>query len=382
MNWKLVLVSTAAMVTVVMGGILASRSGAVTWTELDLQRIASLSLSSLPALPADPSNAVADLPAAAELGRKLFFDTRLSANGKVACASCHVPDQRFQDGIPLGRGVGEGTRRTMPIAGTAYSPWQFWDGRADSQWAQALGPLENPMEHGNSRKAVIDVVAAFYDVEFTEVFGAAPGTLPLDLAFADIGKAIAAFERTITPKRSRFDAYADAVSAGQSSDALSAQEAAGLRLFIGEANCLDCHNGPLFTDNDFHNTGVPAVPSLPPDRGRVEGTLTVQRDPFNCLGEFSDADPEQCMELKFMKADGEELVRAFKTPSLRDVAERSPFMHAGQIQSLAEVVAHYDQAPSAPEGHTELVPLNLTLDEQKALIAFLASLSSIEPLLD
>lgn len=184
------------------------------------------------------------------------------------------------------------------------------------------------------------------------------------------------------PKRSRFDAYADAVAVGQDSDALTAQEAAGLKLFIGDANCINCHNGPLFTDNDFHNTGVPAVPSLPTDIGRAEGAISVQNDPFNCLGPYSDADPEECMELTFIKADGEELVRAFKTPSLRDVADRPPFMHAGQIASLADVVAHYDLAPTAPEGHSELVPLGLTQEEREALTGFLSSLSSLEPLSD
>ena len=104
--------------------------------------------------------------------------------------------------------------------------------------------------------------------------------------------------------------------------------------------------------------------------------MAVQLDPFNCLGEFSDAKPQECMELTFMKAEGEELVRAFKTPSLRDVADRPPFMHAGQIASLADVVAHYNNAPDAPTGHSELVPLNLSAAEQDALVAFLASLSS------
>lgn len=382
MNTKLALISTAAIFAAVTAGIVASGSQAVTWTEQERQRIASLSLSNLPALPPDPSNSVADVPAAAALGRRLFFDTRLSSNGEVACASCHLPDRQFQDGLPLGRGIGETPRRTMPIAGTAYSPWQFWDGRSDSQWAQALGPLENPLEHGSDRTAVVEVVSANYSDEFKAVFGTLPADLPLDHAFANVGKAIAAFERTIMPKRSRFDAYADAVAVGQDSDALTAQEAAGLKLFIGEANCLNCHNGPLLTDNDFHNTGVAAVPSLPTDIGRAEGAISVQNDPFNCLGPYSDADPEECVELTFIKADGEELVRAFKTPSLRDVAERPPFMHAGQIASLAEVVAHYNLAPTAPEGHSELAPLGLTLEEREALAAFLSSLSSLEPLSD
>lgn len=381
MDRKLALFSAAAILAAMTAGMLASvpRDASVRWTDRELQLISSLSLSGLPELPPDPSNAVADDPRAAVLGRKLFFDTRMSGNGKVACASCHLPDRQFQDGIPLGRGIGETARRTMPIAGTAYSPWQFWDGRADSQWAQALGPLENPAEHGSNRQAIVEVVAANYAQEFRAVFGAEPVELPLDRAFANVGKAIAAFERTIVPQKSRFDLYADAVSSGQPSDALTAQELTGLKLFIGAGNCVNCHNGPLFTDNDFHNTGVPAVAHLPPDTGRAGGVAIVQRDPFNCLGEFSDAKPEVCTELTFMKSEGEELVRAFKTPSLRNVAARAPFMHAGQMASLADVVAHYSEAPLAPEGHSELEPLDLSQEEQDALVAFLVTLSSEAP---
>ena len=152
------------------------------WNDAQRQRIASLSLSALPPLPADPSNAVADDPTAAALGKALFFDTRLSANGKVACATCHAPDKQFQDGTSVGHGIGTGSRRTMPIAGTAYSPWMFWDGRADSQWAQALGPLENPVEHGSSRQAVTQVVAEHYAAYYQAVFHALPQSQPVQTA--------------------------------------------------------------------------------------------------------------------------------------------------------------------------------------------------------
>ncbi len=377
MNRPVLFGSTAALALVIAGGLFAfPQDPGIPWSEEERGRIASLSLSNLPPLPPDPSNAVADDPAAARLGRALFFDARLSSNGEVSCASCHLPEQQFQDGTPLAHGIGTTTRRTMPIAGTAYSPWLFWDGRADSQWAQALGPLENPVEHGSNRHAIVRLVAEAYGEEFTTVFGAAPDQMSVDRAFANVGKAIAAFERTIMPERSRFDIYADAIAEGRQSDALSEQEIAGLALFIGEANCLNCHNGPLFTDNDFHNTGIPAVASLPTDIGRIEGAQRVLSDPFNCLGEFSDADPAQCLELGFIKAEGEELVRAYKTPSLRNVADRAPFMHAGQVGTLADVVAHYNAAPDAPAGHSELEALHLTETKMANLIAFLQSLSS------
>jgi cytochrome c peroxidase len=367
-------VSTAAILLLATSGILASWGQTETWTEEERQRIASLSLSTLPDLPPDPTNAVADDPAAAALGRELFFDTRLSANGEVSCASCHLPDRHFQDSAPSGRGIGETTRRTMPIAGTAYSPFLFWDGRADSLWAQALGPLEHPSEHGSNRADIVALLATSYREAFIQLFGNAPNDMPVDVAFANVGKAIAAFERTILPQPSRFDDYADAIALGERSDALDEQEINGLRLFIGDAGCLNCHNGPLLTDNDFHNTGVPAVSSLPPDMGRAEGVLVVRSDPFNCLGAFSDATAEDCAELNFMKASGDELIRAYKTPSLRNVSQRAPFMHAGQIQSLADVVAHYSSAPPAPAGQSELDTLHLTAEEQLALIAFLMAL--------
>src|SRR5688572_2851018 len=144
------------------------------WSAEERALLRSLSYSSMEAVPADPSNKYADNERAAELGHRLFFDTRLSGNGKVACASCHVPSQDFQDAKPLGVGVGVANRRTMPIASTAHSPWQFWDGRADSQWGQALGPLESPVEHGGTRAQYAHVVAESYRVEYETLFGALP----------------------------------------------------------------------------------------------------------------------------------------------------------------------------------------------------------------
>jgi cytochrome c peroxidase len=123
------------------------------WSAEERETLRSLSLASLEPLPADPSNRVADDTAAAALGHRLFFDTRLSGNGQVSCATCHIPGRDFQDGLPLAEGVATTARRTMPIAGTAHSPWQFWDGRADSQWAQALGPLESELSGPCGRPA-------------------------------------------------------------------------------------------------------------------------------------------------------------------------------------------------------------------------------------
>src|SRR5688500_6582852 len=306
------------------------------WTADQRALLRSLSLSSLGALPADPSNRYANDPAAARLGQQLFFDTRLSSTGTVSCASCHIAEQDFQDGLPLAKGVGQTARRTMPVAGTAHSPWQFWDGRADSQWGQALGPLESGVEHGGDRTQYAHLMAAEYRKEYEAVFGPLPdlGDLPpragpvvdakraaewaqmsatrrdeVSRIFSNIGKAIAAYERRIGFAPARFDRYVDATLSGraQGTDgAFTRDEEEGLRLFIGKASCVNCHNGPLFTDNSFHNTGVP-VPavSLPADSGRAVGVRQAVAGEFSCTSRYSDAKAEDCQELRFAVTEGE-----------------------------------------------------------------------------
>jgi cytochrome c peroxidase len=359
----------------------AARPRTDRWSTEQIDELRMLSISGLGKPAADPTNRVADDPEAAKLGHELFFDERLSSNGKVSCASCHQPDRDFQDGTALAHGVGRTNRRTMPIAGTAFSPFLFWDGRKDSQWAQALGPLESPVEHGGSRGQYARVIAENYRASYERVFGALPDLSrdreAVTRVFVNIGKAMAAYERRIQHAPSRFDRYVDALTATgrPPADVLSDDEVAGLRLFIGKANCTQCHNGPLLTNNEFHNTGVPANRSVPQDRGRSEGVKNVLADEFNCRSRWSDATAAQCSELDFLKADGHELERAFKVPSLRGVAERAPYMHAGQFATLAEVLDHYNRAPAAPDGHTELRPLKLNARELRQLEAFLRSLS-------
>jgi cytochrome c peroxidase len=374
------------------------------WTEKELTTIRSLWLGSLPALPLDPSNKYADDPRAAKLGQKIFFDTRFSANGKVACASCHKPELSFTDGRARAKGIGETPRKSMSLVGAAYSPWLFWDGRKDSLWAQALGPLENPLEHGGSRTMYAHLINKHYRTEFEAIFGKLPDLSKLSAAaapvadvttraawgkltpetrasithvYVNIGKAIAAYERKILPGASRFDAYVKSLLEGNSNAArFTADEVAGLRLFIGRANCTNCHNGALLTNNAFHNTGIPVVPGLPEDTGRAQGVKQVLEDEFNCLSIYSDAKPSQCGELRFLKADGTDLVRAFKPPSLRNVAQTAPYMEVGQKKTLREVLEHYNQAPQAPAGHSELKPLGLSSNELEQLETFLKSLNA------
>jgi cytochrome c peroxidase len=402
-RWFLVLAGLACIIAAV--GVSAAIFGPY-WSAEEIKRIQSLSLASLPALRSDPSNRVSDDPAAAALGKALFFDTRLSANGTISCATCHKPDHQFQDDLPVGHGMGEGTRRTMPIAGSAYFPFLFWDGRKDSQWSQALGPLENPVEHGADRTMVVRLVTAAYKPQYEALFGPSPSVedLPdhampgnageladawnkmtpeqqqqVNRAYANVGKSIAAFERTIAPQPTRFDTYASTLPKGDQKQArgiFSDKERAGLKLFIGQGNCVSCHNGPMLTDNAFHNLGLPGADPAT-DSGRSTSVATLKADPFNCLGLFSDAKPSACVELKFVTTTSPDLVGAFRSPSLRGVGQRMPTMHAGQFATLNELLAHYNKAPSAVFGRTELKPLGLSDEQLGDIEAFLHTLDAL-----
>lgn len=397
-------------VTIAVGliGILtaAAASARGGWSAGQLAELRSLSLAELEPVPLDPTNRVADDPAATDFGRRLFFDARLSSNGRVACSTCHQPDRRFQDGTALGAGVGTTGRRTMPIAATARLPFLFWDGRKDSLWAQALGPLESAVEHGGTRAQYAHLVAEHYTRDYERLFGPLPdlGGVPrsagpgadrqaasawsslsaaqredVTRVFVNIGKAIAAFERRIDPLPSRFDQYVSALSGnGDAAELLTADEVAGLRLFVGKANCTRCHNGPLFSNAEFHNTGVPERDGLPLDDGRLAGAAAVLRDEFNCRSRWSD-DSTTCPELDYMASGDAALRRAYKVPSLRDVAQRAPYMHAGQFATLAEVLDHYNRAPAAPAGQSELEPLGLEPGELRQIEAFLHTLTSPPP---
>lgn len=380
------------------------------WSEADLDTLRSLWIESLPPLPEDPSNAVADDDRAALMGNRLFFDTRMSANGDVSCATCHNPDLEFTDGRRKGRGIGESKRNTRSIVGSAYSPWLYWDGRRDSLWSQALSPLEDSNEHGSNRMHLVRFVTSepTYKSMYEALFGpvpdftdsnrypaaAAPGDneelalawrqmrkqdqQTVNRVFANIGKVIAAYERTLLPVRTRFDDYVRAVidDDEQAQRAVfNNDEIVGLQLFIGAARCTECHNGPLLTNDEFHNTAVLAFPGDLPDRGRIDGVRDVVESEFNCLGEYSDDSHRRCPELTFVRT-GPELIGAVRTPSLRNLARTGPYMHRGQIDGLAGVLEHYNRAPDAMIGHNEAKPLGLSRPQLRRLEAFLETLAA------
>ena len=197
--------------------------------------------------------------------------------------------------------------------------------------------------------------------------------------FANVGKAIAAYERILLPAPSRFDAYVQSLVSKESEnsrDIFSNDEIKGLRLFIGEARCIECHNGPLLTNFEFHNTGIISYPGDLPDRGRVDGVREVRSNPFNCQGLYSELESEQCLELIHAR-EGLELIGAMKTPSLRNLEGTAPYMHKGQIKTLAQTLDHYNEAPFAMIGHNEAEEiLGMLSYELNQLEAFLLSLQA------
>ncbi|MBK7947365.1 MAG: hypothetical protein IPK00_01105 [Deltaproteobacteria bacterium] len=388
------------------------------FSESERSLLRSLSIDALPAVPKDPSNRVADDPDAARLGQLLFFDARLSSNGKVACATCHEPARFFTDGRAVSEGVGTTNRNAPTVVGSAYSPWLFWDGRRDSLWAQALAPFEASAEMNVTRVEVVrhvvrDPVASKL---YREVFGRAPlegdpGRLPpraspfgdpatqdawarlpaadreaVDRAFADLGKALAAYQRQLVPGPGRFDRYvrslaSPATPAGpDAAAALSPLERQGLALFLdsGRTQCLRCHNGALLTNQAFHRIGTELMAGGFPEFGRFLGIQAALIDPFNCLGPFSDAKPDDCRELRFLRRDHVQAESGkFKTPTLRGLSRTAPYMHDGRMATLEAVIEHYRHPPPRdpdPSMAHELLPLELSDDESRALVAFLHTL--------
>jgi cytochrome c peroxidase len=363
--------------------------------------------------PADPTNRFATDPRAAALGQFLFFDKRLSPDGKFACATCHDPARAFTDGEPLARGRVPLARNTPTLLDAARTRWLFWDGRADSLWSQALVPLEAADEMGTSRCRVAHHVASDPELKraYESLFGALPELtrVPLDAGplggaddprrrawlalaeadrtavervFANVGKALAAYERKLVSQGSAFDLFVSALRAGDPRATATYPEAAqrGLALFLGRANCRSCHVGPTFSDQEFHNIGVPARDGLvAPDPARHAGIEQLLRTPFNSRGLFSDErDGERASELGQLAATPE-VWAAWRTPSLRNVARTAPYMHQGQFATLRDVLEYYstlkDSVPVGHHGEKVLAPLHLSASEVDELVAFLETLS-------
>lgn len=287
-----------------------------------------------------PSDNVAS-PARIELGERLFREPRLSANGRISCATCHNPALGFTDGVPISTAgaTGERLRRHTPaLWNLAWAPRLYWDGRATSLEDQAQYPMSHADEMASSPAGAAQQLAQ--DQGYREAFRIAypeSGGIDGDAVL----KALAAYERTLVSPPTRFDQWL----AGDA-DALKPEEQRGLALFLGKAQCANCHTGFAFTDYGFHDIGLPT----------------------NDLGRGAIVDVAAANH-------------AFKTPGLRELAWTAPYMHDGSLPTLEDVVRHYEGGGvlRSTRSHDMPRPFRLTEEERSDLVAFLESLSSDQP---
>jgi len=346
-------------------------------------------LSPLGAPPPDATDHLANDARAVRLGQYLFFYPGFSANGRIACSSCHQPAHAFSDGRRLAKGLAIGTRNTPTLLDVAYGHWFFLDGRADSLWAQPVQVFENPKEMGSTRLRVARAVHSRPALRraYARVFGPIPplsGETAVELVVANVGKALEAYERELISRDAPFDRYVAALRRGDhdADTLLSPAARRGLALFIGPAHCTLCHSGPDFSDGEFHNLGLPSLPGRPLDTGRADALHTLVTSPFKGTGAFSDhPNGEARQKLEFLPRPESQLGK-FKTPTLRNVALTAPYMHDGRFTTLRQVLQFYAEGKAASRGHVvgqreatlNLIP-HLTPGQISDLIAFLKSLT-------
>jgi len=322
---------------------IASDSPAQPLTGVEVHSLGPQKLGSLPPVPVPPDNPQTTMKIL--LGKELYFDTRLSKDNTISCATCHNPVMGWSDKGPTSEGIGlqRGGRRSPPVSNAAYLPLQFWDGRAQSLEEQAKGPIQNPVEMGNTHESMLRTVDHIpgYAEQFKSVFGTGPITVD------QVAQAIAAFERTVVTTDSPFDRFVKGDEL-----ALTPLEKKGLEIFNGKGHCTACHWGSHFTNGRFHNLGVAQTGPLKVDDGRYEIT----------------------------KNPGDK--RAFKTPTIRDAALRPPYMHTGGERTLRDVVLFYNKGGGSHDANLDplMVPLGLTNQEVEALIAFMTrAMTSLNP---
>ena len=281
-------------------------------------------------------------PAKVELGKKLFFDPRLSGDGNMSCATCHSPLFGWSDGLPTAKGVKSMVlgRASPTVINTAYNSLQMWDGRKATLEDQAMGPMEANVEMNMDTKRLFAWLND--NPGYRQLFSTAFPGQPIDAG--TVSKAIASFERTVVSNTSPFDQWV----AGKK-DAMTPDQVKGFALFIDpkKANCAACHSGPNFTDNGFHNLGLASFGGAEPDMGRF-----AQKPVASMKG-------------------------AFKTPTVREAGRTAPYFHDGSAASLEQVVAFYAKGGEVTTNLSKsMKPLSLTPEEVSQLVAFMGALSS------
>lgn len=340
------------------------------FTEQDWAHLQQLVLTNEPA---DPGNTFATSSAARRLGQKLFFDLGMAtrtADGKaVSCASCHSPKTWFSDPnrTSVSRGVGLTARNSPSLVNVGFYQWWGWGGGADSIWGQVVHAFESKATMGGTAAIVHARVLTKYEADFNEAFFATTGKPLSQLtpaeAYPFMLKAWGAYIASLESKRAPFDLFAS----GEDPSALNPQQKRGLKLFIGKAGCIQCHSGPSFSDNKFHSVGVGQVGDGVPadDYGRW--------DSLTSLSKLVDAGYSQKDATRQESDRGQ-----FRTKSLRQVAMTGPYFHAGQLDTLKDVVWFYNQGgdhAGAGTVSTFLVPLGLSEEEQADLVVFLGALT-------
>ena len=354
------------------------------FTAAELARIASHGPWPLP-WTADPGNRVSGNAAAIRLGHDLFFDPRLSANRRVACASCHDPARGFQDGRRTGRGLVTGTRNTPGLFNLRHQRWFGWDGGHDNLWSASLRPVLDSREMGGKASRVARALRSksTLDCHYAAAFGKRPNAGDPEL-LVNVAKAIAAWQETLVSPATPFDQFRAAL-ARQDAQAAAAYPAAaqrGLRTFLGHGQCATCHAGPLFTNGEFGDIGMPFfIKPNGVDPGRQGGIKRLLANPYNLLGAYND-DPtrDNATATKFLRPEHRNFGE-FKVPSLRNLTLTAPYMHNGSLATLREVVKHYselDEDRLHADGERILKPLHLSEAESADLVAFLESLSPRE----
>jgi len=323
-------------------------------------------------------------PAKIALGNKLYHDKRFSSTGEVSCATCHDPAKAFTDSpLPKSQGINKltGTRNSPTIINAAYYTLFFWDGRSPSLEDQVQHPIVNPVEMGlPNHDPVLKIVRE--DPEYVSAFREVFGKEPAEVTMKEVQQAIASFERTIVAGDSPFDRF----YFGGDQNAISEQAKRGFDIFLNKGRCVSCHtieqDHALFTDNRFHNIGVGI--------NRIQNDVTVLAPAFlqaKARGTDVDkavlSDPKVSELGRFAVTDELDHLGAFKTPTLRNVAVTAPFMHDGSLQTLREVVEHYNNGgvtnkddPVNDYLSGGIRPLNLTEQEIDDLVAFMETLTS------
>ena len=329
----------------------------------------------------DPGNRVSGKPEAIAFGQALFFEPRLSGTGSVLCATCHVPFRGFQDARPRALGIEEVERNTQGLVNVRFWRWFGWDGGGDSLWAQSIRPLLDPREMKSSAAHVAGVVRNLFQGSYIKAFGR-PVPPDDEELLADVGKALAAFQETLVSGRTPFDAFRDALGKGDAKkmDAYPLAAQRGLKIFVGKGNCSVCHFGPLFSNGEFADTGVPFFAGKGRvDSGRHGGIRKLKDNAFNLLGRFNDdASRANAVSTKHV-AQQHRNFGEFRVPSLREAARTAPYMHNGSLATLSDVVRFYSELNEErlhADGERILRPLNLTEQESEDLVAFLQSLNS------